>query len=196
MAESRFTAAAVYVEIGGQLARVTSAGQYTEINAVVGRVTGYGVYVEIVRAQARATAYGVYVEIGYPRRIRAHYRYDGVDITNYCNAMDMQTLAAELGNKRLDSTAMRAKAGLTNTRVRLAGDWSPTIDALLGRDAFAKHWRNGVVTYEDGIHRIAYTWTAAVQVTEWQINSPATGKLEFNATLRHNGLGVRNVEIS
>lgn len=196
MAESRITQAGTYVEINGVMVQVTQAGGYVELNAVQPRVTVAGLYVEIVRAQARATMVGAYVELGRPRRPTAHYEYDGLDLTHYCHALDLEIVPKALRQGRLSDAAEIYRIGLADNVVRLSGDWNPAIDAILGRDAFRKNWRTGRVEYEDGVRRIRYSWTVRAQVVEWRVVTASTGKIEFHATIRHNGLGVRTVHVT
>lgn len=195
MAESRFTSASIYIEIGGQMVRVTNAGHYTEIRAAVGRVTGAGVYVEIAWVQRRVTAVGVYVEIGQPRRLRTRYVYDGIDLSRYCNQADLEMVAAERQKRTLADTAAIYKAGLASSQVRLQGDWNPVIDGILGRDVWSKHWRTGMMEYNDGLRFTRYQWAGRAQVVEWRVSSPANGKQQFEATIRHNGRGERTTGV-
>lgn len=195
MAESRFTQAGVYVEIGGVLARVTQMGGYVEIHAVKGHVTAIGLYVEIVRAQARATLAGLYVEIGQPRRPTMRYEYDGYNLTDYCNFGGMEIAPAPLQRRSLADVATVWRGGLAANQVQLKGDWHPELDARLGGDAFAKRWRTATFEFEDGLRRIKYRWDERVQVANYQVTTRATGKIEFSATLRHNGPGVRTTNV-
>lgn len=124
------------------------------------------------------------------------YVYDEVDISPYCHQADLTIAPPERRKGTLGDTGNKFVAGPPDNVVRLQGDWSPEVDALLGRDAFAKRWRTAYMELDDCTMVVRYTWAESVQVTEWRVTSPANSKQVFNAMLRHNGLGVRTVEAS
>lgn len=187
----------VKTQVDSVAVRATQVMAYVKaVRVWPSQVTQVGAYIELNGVRVRATQMGVYVELGKPRRPKARYEYDGVDLTNYCNALDLEIAPRELRKGRLSDVAQMYQIGLADNVVRLGGDWNPTIDAILGRDAFTKNWRTSRVEYEDGVRRIRYSWTVRAQVTEWRVVTAATGKIEFHATIRHNGLGVRTVNVT
>lgn len=125
----------------------------------------------------------------------AGYTYDGVDITDFCNAIEVIQRVTERERRTLGSTGTPFRAGLVASLVQLKGDWNATIDALLGRDAFLGVRRTGVATFDDCTMTVSYTWTDGVRVNSWKVTTAAPGKIEWSATLQNNVLGVRSVEL-
>lgn len=121
--------------------------------------------------------------------------YNATAITNYVNSVDLQNTIAELESTHLGSTAETADPGLASFSLQIGGDWNATIDAQLGPDSLTGTKRTVVVSFTGG-STITYTWTASGDVggfvTNYQPKSTATGKLEWSATLRLSGLGVRS----
>lgn len=182
MAEARASSLIVLVEQDGQGQRVTEALVLVEYGALA----------------AYATSLLVLVEMEAPRACKptARYIYGGVDITDYCNAADLTIAPKELPKTHLGSTGQRFTAGVSENSVRLKGDWNPTVDALLGVDARRGTLRTGEIIFDDCSMAVSYQWEERARVTEWKVTSPARGKIEWSATLRHNGLGVRTVTAS
>lgn len=181
-AEARATSEVVLVERQGQGERATEQFVLVEYGALAAYATSIFVLVER--------------ELVRPCKPSGHYEYGGVDLTNYLNGLDLELLTAAHEARRLSSTGIPYRPGIASSQVRLKGDWNPTIDGLLGRDIFAKHWRTGAATFDDCTNTVRYEWANAVQVTEWKVITAATGKIEFTAMLRHNGAASRTVQVS
>lgn len=122
----------------------------------------------------------------------ARYVYNGLDITAYCNTLDLQRVLALRDRTSLGSTAQEARPGLSENSVALGGDWNPLIDAMLGRDALHGTRRSGTAQLDDCSMVVNYAW-GEVYVKDWRVNATPTGKLIWQATLRHNGQGARTV---
>lgn len=122
--------------------------------------------------------------------------YNATAITNYVNSADLTNAVAELESTHLGSTAETADGGLVSSSLQLSGDWVSALDALFGPDSLASAKRTTVITYTASGTTITYTWTASGDVggfvTNYQPKTTATGKLEWSATLRLSGLGVRS----
>ena len=122
--------------------------------------------------------------------------FNGTAITNYVNSADLTNAVAELESTHLGSTAETADGGLVSSSLQLSGDWVSTLDALFGPDSLASAKRTTVITFTSGGTTITYTWTASGDVggfvTNYQPKATATGKIEWSATLRLSGLGVRS----
>lgn len=123
----------------------------------------------------------------------ARYLYGGTEITDYCYEADLTNAPRALTKRTLGDTGVKAVAGVTEYSVRLAGDWSPTIDALFGVDSRSGVQRTGEILLDDCTLVVSYKWTNAARVTEWKIVTAATGKIVWSATLRHNGAAVRSL---
>lgn len=184
--------------------RVTTADAYVKVsaNTEAQDVTSVRAYVKY-RAftnDLRATQVAAYVKVArpWPEEVckpTAHYTYNGVDISSYCNAIDLQNMPRDLPKRTLGDTGAKAVAGLGEYSVRLKGDWDSTIDALLGVDALNGTQRTGVAAFDDCSMTVTYAFAAAM-VKDWRVITQANNKIEWNATLRHNSLGVRTVAAS
>lgn len=119
--------------------------------------------------------------------------YISTVITNYINSLDLQNTIAELEATHLGSTAEEADPGLGSFALQMGGDWSAALDALLGPDSLTGAKRTAVAGFEDGATVVTYTWTSQAFITGYNVKTAATGKLEWTATLRLSGLGVRAV---
>jgi hypothetical protein len=120
--------------------------------------------------------------------------YNSNALTNYVNAPDLQNTLAELESTHLGSTAETADAGLVSSTLNLGGDWAATLDGFLGPDSLAGTKRTVAIVIGGAV---TYTWAAAGDVggfiTNYQIQTTASGKLTWSAQLRLSGLGVRTV---
>lgn len=178
-------------------ARVSAEIALVELEGAGQRVSAEIVLVEYGALAAYATSMLVLVELQPPSDCKPSggYTYNGVDITAYCNLADLQLAPRELQRRTLGDTAQGHKVGLSDASMRLGGDWNAAIDALLGADARAGRRRTGEAYFDDCSMVVRYAWSE-VFIAEWKVTSPASGKMQWSATLRHNGLGVRSVELS
>lgn len=119
------------------------------------------------------------------------YIFNSVDITDYCNELDLQVAAKELEATHMESAGEEAECGLANHNVRVGGDWSQEVDDLLGPDAMRGTKRSGVAQFTDCPTRVSYSGTAFL--TNWQVFTVARGKMGWRAVLRHDGASVRSV---
>jgi trans-2-enoyl-CoA reductase len=117
--------------------------------------------------------------------------YNAVNISQYLNTNTLTNTIAELEATVLTSTAEETIAGLGSYELTLEGDWSKTIDDLLGPDSITGTKRTVVVTYGSGASDVTYTWTTNGFLTSYEINATATDKIVLSGTLRLNGAPVR-----
>lgn len=117
--------------------------------------------------------------------------YNSNALTAYCNQNQLNNTVADLEATNLSSTATESDPGLTSHDLDIGGDWNPTLDGYLGPDAMSATKRTAVITYTDGSTTITYTWTSQAFITNYQVKTAATGKLEWSAKLRLSGAGSR-----
>ena len=118
--------------------------------------------------------------------------YNSSAITNYCNQVDLEDLVAELEATNLGSTAEESDPGLTNSKVGLGGDWHPTLDGILGPDAYSPTKRTCVIAYTVGGTTVTWTWTSKAFINNYKRSGAAKDKITWSAQLRLSGLGVRS----
>lgn len=123
--------------------------------------------------------------------------YNGNALTAYVNSVDLQNVVAELEATVLSSTAEASDPGLTNSVLRLEGDFHPTLDGYLGPDSLSGAKRTVAVAFTAGGSTVTWTWTASGAVggfiTNYNPGAGAKDKLKWTAQLRLSGLGVRSV---
>lgn len=117
--------------------------------------------------------------------------YNSSNISQYINSNTLTNTIAELEATVLTSTAMASIAGLGSYELALEGDWSKTIDDILGPDSLTGTLRTVVLVYGPSGTTVTYTWTTNGFITNYEITAPATDKLAFSATLRLNGAPAR-----
>jgi hypothetical protein len=120
--------------------------------------------------------------------------YNSNAMAAYINSADLQNTIAELESTHLGSTAESADAGLVSSALNMSGDWNATQDGFLGPDSLAGTKRTVAIVIGAAV---TWTWTAAGDVggfiTNYQIQTTASGKITWSAQLRLSGLGVRTV---
>lgn len=191
----RVTTAGAYAETGEESLVVSQAGAYAETGGQSLSATQIGAYAELAVNQVVATCVGAYAELApfaEDCKPSAGYSFGGVDISNYCNELDLQNVGRELEATNFGSTGQEADGGLAEHTIRLGGDWNQTIDALLGPDALRGTKRTGVATFDDCSVISTYTWSQAY-LTNWQVFTQARGKVGWRAVLRHDGAATRAV---
>jgi hypothetical protein len=98
---------------------------------------------------------------------------------------------AELEATVLTSTAEESIAGLGSYQLQLEGDWSKALDDILGPDSLTGAKRTVVLTFGPAGQLVTYTWTNNGFLTAYNINTAATEKIAFSATLRLNNAPAR-----
>lgn len=195
MAEARVTSYPVIVETEGDGLAVTSYPVIVETVGSGAAVTSYPVLVEYSPIGVNVTSYPLLIEYEYsaePCEPRASYSFAGVDITAYCNALDLETAGKELQSTHFGSAAEEADSGLNAYSIRLTGDWSQTVDDLLGQAALSGRRATGIAQYDDCVSGARYTWASAY-ITNWRVATVARGKAVWSATLRHDGAPTRSI---
>lgn len=122
------------------------------------------------------------------------YSWNGIDLSPYIDEASLVWDGSDEDSTDLSATGQTAKAGRVGAQMTLSGNWNPTIDGYLGKGFFASDHYAAVVTLdgcEDG--DVTYTWDDTY-VSSWKINTEATGKITWSATLRHNGSYDREFE--
>lgn len=119
--------------------------------------------------------------------------YNSNSLNNYVNSVDLANTIAELEATHLGSTGQESDPGLVKSTLQIGGDWSAALDAILGPDSLTGTKRTGVIAYDDGATTVSWTWTSQAFITNYNVKTTATGKLEWTATLNLSGLGVRSV---
>lgn len=119
--------------------------------------------------------------------------YNSNAITNYCNQVDLQGVTAELEATHFGSTGEQYDPGLSAWTVGLGGDFDNTLDGYLGPDAITSTKRTAVIGFVNGGSTITYTWTSNAFITNYTINSQASGKQTWSAQLRLSGIPTRAV---
>lgn len=190
VAEARSTSIITEVEEQGSGERATGILVEVEEQGSGERVSSIVVLVEYVALAAYATSIVVLVEISPVYRPRAHFSFNGIDLTNYIDSLSLQIGSLDIDSTNLGDSSKSSKPGRTDQSLQIQGSWSTEVDNIIGKYAMFGAGEESIIRFENGVQRIDYRWSNGV-IRNWSVRTNAVGKIEWSADLRLNGLGSR-----
>ena len=122
--------------------------------------------------------------------------YNGQNITQYINSVELAATIQELEATDLASTVAEYSPSLAEYNLSLGGDWAQALDNILGVDAVAPTVRTCVVKFTDETGAwVQYSWATSF-ISGFSISASATGKIEHSPSIRLSGTPTRTTGTS
>lgn len=119
--------------------------------------------------------------------------FAGQNITAHCNTADLQATVTELEATDFASTGEESDPGMTGYKINLGGDWSDTIDDILGPEAITPTKKDASLVVGPSGSTVTYAWTAAAFLSSYQFSfSDPKGKATWSAVLNLSGAPSRS----
>ncbi len=130
--------------------------------------------------------------MGQKARSNTTITYNAQNVTTYCTQSDLERTLDALETTTLASTGKTFITGDETNTIRMQGNWRKALDDILGPDVGSGTKRTAAITYSDGVATVTYTWTTNAEISNYTIQSPATGLRTFSCDLMLSGAPARS----
>lgn len=108
---------------------------------------------------------------------------NSVNITQYCNKAELDRTVAELDKTNFASSGNESDPGMTTHKISMGGLWAKAVNNVLSPLVNTPSKVSLIFVVGSGAEAVTHTWTNAVFVTNYKINTGATEQTTWTGAL-------------
>lgn len=112
---------------------------------------------------------------------------NSVDITQYCNTAELETVVAELEKTNFASTGNESDPGMPTHKITMGGLWAKALNTVIMPLVNSPTKTTAVLTAGSGASAVVHTWTNGAFVTNFKRKFGATAQSEWSGALNLSG---------